>query len=131
MPHQCVRCGAIYDDADDVILKGCPKCGGKFFFYIPKEKLEKAKEVHKKLSDEEKKQIEDDIKDILNIEIEQDMPVVLDFEAISIDEPGKYKIDLVKLMKQDAIIFKIEDGKYVIDIATTMKNFLDQKGEKN
>ena len=41
MPHQCVRCGAIYEDGAGEILKGC-KCGGKLFFYIKKDKLKEA-----------------------------------------------------------------------------------------
>ncbi|MBD3310748.1 hypothetical protein GF351_06025, partial [Candidatus Woesearchaeota archaeon] len=60
MPHQCVRCNKFYDDGADEILKGC-SCGGKLFFYIKKSKLEQAKNVTKKLTDEQKEEIEMDV----------------------------------------------------------------------
>ena len=41
MPHQCVRCNTFYEDGSKAILAGC-SCGGKLFFYVKKEKLEKA-----------------------------------------------------------------------------------------
>ena len=44
MPHQCVRCSTMYEDGSAEILKGC-SCGGKLFFYIKKERLEKDKEI--------------------------------------------------------------------------------------
>ena len=33
MPHQCLQCGTIFDDGSSQLLKGCPDCGGKRFFY--------------------------------------------------------------------------------------------------
>ncbi|MBW2970888.1 Zn-ribbon domain-containing protein, partial [Candidatus Woesearchaeota archaeon] len=45
MPHHCVRCNKIYDDADKAILEGCRSCGGTFFFYIKKERLAELKET--------------------------------------------------------------------------------------
>ncbi|MBS3143917.1 hypothetical protein J4446_03535, partial [Candidatus Woesearchaeota archaeon] len=32
MPHQCVRCGNMYEDGSEEILKGC-SCGSRFFFF--------------------------------------------------------------------------------------------------
>ena len=71
MPHQCVRCGNFYDDGAAEILKGCT-CGGRLFFYIKKEKLEKAKQVAKqaKLSEKEKDQIEEDAFDLVGVDRE-------------------------------------------------------------
>ncbi len=118
MPHQCVRCSTIYEDGAGEILKGCP-CGAKLFFFIKKEKLEQARqELDLKLSPEDKHQIETDVFDMLNVN-QPDVPVVLDFESIRVLKPGKYEIDIVHLFKGEPLIFKLADGKYIIDVAET------------
>ena len=63
MPHQCVRCSALYQDGAKEILSGC-KCGGKLFFYIKKSKLEQLKKAAEEvqLSPKEKTQIEKDVR---------------------------------------------------------------------
>lgn len=120
MPHQCVRCSIFYEDGSQEILKGCP-CGGRLFFYIKKEKLEQAKQqIEQKLTKEDKQQIEEEVRDIIGIK-EEDSPVVLDFESIHIIKPGKYELDLVKLFQETPLIFKLEEGKYFVDIAETFQ----------
>jgi len=122
MPHQCVRCGKFYEDGSAEILKGCG-CGGKLFFYIKKERLEKAKEMNPvlNLDDKEKVQIEKDVFDIVGVDHDRDEPVILDLESIRVKKPGQYELDLVNLFKGEPVIFKLEDGKYIIDIAETFK----------
>ena len=122
MPHQCVRCGSFYDDGDAAILKGC-KCGGKLFFYIKKSKLEKLKketETISKLSEKEKNQIEDDAFDLVGVDKEKGDPVILDLESIRVLQPGKFEIDLVSLINRRPIVFKLEEGKYIIDIESSL-----------
>ena len=114
MPHQCVRCNTFYEDGAEEILKGCT-CGGKLFFYVKKSKLEKAKSVVLNLSDEEKDQIEQDVLEIVGADNKGE-PVVLDIESIRIQEPGKYEIDLVTLFKGEPLVYKVGEGKYIIDI---------------
>ena len=114
MPHQCVRCNTFYEDLTEDILKGC-KCGGKLFFYIKKESLNRAKQMVVSLSDKEKTQIEQDVLDIVG-PTSSDEPVVLDLESIRVTKPGKYEIDLVHLFKGDPVIYKLDEGKYIIDI---------------
>ncbi|MBI2129282.1 hypothetical protein HYU07_03510 [Candidatus Woesearchaeota archaeon] len=122
MPHQCVRCNTFYEDGSAEILKGC-KCGGRLFFYIKKEKLDEVKKltssVH--LSKDEKMQIERDVFDLVGSEIDKDQPVVLDLESIRIVTPGKYELDLVHLFKGEPLIFKLEEGKYMIDVMESFK----------
>ena len=125
MPHQCVRCGTIYDDGAEEILKGC-KCGGKLFFYIRKEKLKEAEDITN-LSKKEKKEIEKDILGMIGAEKNKDQPIVLDLESIKIKKPGKYELDLVRLFKQEPLIFKLEEGKYMIDIPETFRKFKKRK----
>jgi len=52
MPHQCLNCGEIFDDGSPHLLKGCPKCGGKRFFYIKKPLTDEERERIKKETDE-------------------------------------------------------------------------------
>lgn len=33
MPHQCLGCGAVFEDGSTDLLKGCPSCDGTRFFY--------------------------------------------------------------------------------------------------
>ncbi|MBS1267134.1 MAG: hypothetical protein MAG795_01106 [Candidatus Woesearchaeota archaeon] len=119
MPHQCVRCNTIYDDTAKEILKGC-NCGGKLFFYIKKKRLEELKETTTKLTKKDKKQIEEDVLELVGKEkIDQDQPVILDFESIRILKPGQYELDLVHLFKKQPLVYKLEEGKYVIDLPVT------------
>jgi predicted nucleic acid-binding Zn-ribbon protein len=130
MPHQCVRCGTFYEDGAEEILKGC-SCGAKLFFYVKQEKLDKARQMTAKLSDDEKHQIEKDVLDIVGIQPDEDSSVVLDIESVNVYQPGKFEIDLVKLFDKDKpLVYKLEEGKYVIDVAESFmrsKEYLQEK----
>ena len=121
MPNQCVRCNSLYEDGSKEILLGCP-CGGRLFFYIKKQHLEEGKVLFSNLSENEKKDIEEDVTEILHMKHEDpDQAVVLDLESIRVMSPGKYEVDLVHLFKRDPLIIKLEEGKYVIDLAQAFK----------
>lgn len=128
MPHQCVRCGTFYDDGAAEILKGC-KCGGRLFFFIKKEKFEKSKEIisNVKLTEKEKDQIEDDVFDLVGVDKSKGEPVILDLESIKIKKPGQYELDLVHLFKGEPLIFKLEEGKYMIDVVESFKKLRARK----
>lgn len=126
MPHQCVRCNKIFQDASSELLKGCPECGGKFFFFIRKERLEKTEEITKQLTLEEKKQIEADVKEILG-DIDEEKPIILDLASINVLEPGKFELDLVRLFKGEPLVVRLEEGKYIIDLASTFEAFKDDE----
>ena len=126
MPHQCVRCNILYDDGASEILKCC-SCGARVFFFIRKEKLERMKNtIPQTLDVEQRQQIEDDVMGLVGRERE-DLPVVLDFESVHVTEPGKYELDLVKLFQQAPLIFKMEDGKYIIDVAQSFERLRKKK----
>jgi predicted nucleic acid-binding Zn-ribbon protein len=122
MPNQCVHCSKIYSDGAGEVLSGCSKCGSRFFFYLSEEKLKKIQGEQEEpgfteLSSSEKKQIEEDVRDIAGIK-DMDAPVVLDFESVKVTRPGKYILDLPKLLSgYRPLVYKLEDGKYVIDLA--------------
>lgn len=133
MPHQCVRCGKMYEDASSEIIKGC-SCGAKMFYFIKAEKLKAMKEKPEavlKLMPEEREQIEEDVYDIIGDEIDRDKPVILDFESIEVLQPGKYQLDLVKLFhEKQPLVYKLEDGKYFVDVIETFQRLRDNKKDK-
>lgn len=119
MPHQCVHCSKIIPIGSKELLEGCSNCGSKFFFYIKDEQANKIKEQETptpitELSSNEKKKIEGDVRSILKVE-DETQPVILDLESVRVIKPGKYEIDLVSLINRKPIVFKIEEGKYLID----------------
>ena len=120
MPHQCVRCNTLYEDGSQEILHGC-KCGGKLFFYIKEKRLKELKESTVKLTKKEKKQIERDAFDLIGARYDREKPVILDLESIRILKPGKYELDIVHLFKKQPLIYKLDEGKYVIDLPETFK----------
>ncbi len=118
----------MHGDASDAILKGCTSCGGKLFFFVKKDQVEKARERTFELSKKEKVQIEKDVYDIIGDEIDTDLPVVLDIESINILKPGKYELDLVNLFKKKhPLIYKLDEGKYVVDLIESFKKFSGKK----
>lgn len=62
MPHQCLKCGRIFEEGSSQLLKGCPDCGGNRFFYTKEPLNEKEREV---INLEVGKDINDTIMDIL------------------------------------------------------------------
>lgn len=132
MPNQCVRCGKIYEDAGiELIHNGCD-CGGKLFFYIKKENLGKLKTELKNLSSEQKTEMIKDVYDIIGSEVDKDEPVVLDLESVNVQKPGSYEIDLVSIFSKKPLIYKLGEGKYVIDLVESFKNLGKNKvNDKN
>jgi predicted nucleic acid-binding Zn-ribbon protein len=134
MPHQCVHCNKVYPDASKELLAGC-ECGSHFFYYIKKEfydKIKKSKEnlvldaeVQEKIdtiSKMDKTKMERDVREIIGIVEKEDIPVILDLESIKVIGPGKFEIDVVNLFnKKRPLIYKLEEGKYIIDLASTLK----------
>lgn len=117
MAHQCVHCGKIIEVGSKEILEGCNNCSSKFFFYIRDEQVAKMKESSEivEFNKVDKKKVETDVRQILGIE-DEDKPVILDLESVRVLKPGKFEIDLVSLMNRKPIVFKLEEGKYIIDL---------------
>ena len=129
MPHQCVKCSRIIPLGSRELIEGCENCKGHFFFYIKDEQLKKLKESSIiNIPEEDKKQVEKDIREMAGI-TEADAPVILDIESVRVTGSGKFEIDLVNLFsKERPLIYKLEEGKYIIDLASTLKkNMKDVK----
>ena len=119
MPHQCVHCGKIIEVGSKEILEGCGNCKSRFFFYIRDEQVLKIKESQEipipEFDNVDKIQVEKDVREILDIQ-DDEKPVILDLESVRVISPGKFEIDLVSLMNRKPIVFKIQEGKYIIDL---------------
>lgn len=132
MPHQCVHCGTFYPAGSRELLEGCSECGSHFFFYVKEEQLQRIKENPIEIPDVDKKKVEREIREMAGI-IEDDIPVILDIESVRVTGSGRYEIDLVNLFnKKRPLIYKVEEGKYIIDLASTLKqNIKDLKEIRN
>jgi len=132
MPHQCVHCKRIIPIGSKELLEGCDDCKGRFFFYVKEEQLIKAKENPIEIPEKEKKQVEKDIREMAGI-VDEEAPVILDFESVRAIGDGKFELDVVNLFKKDRpLVYKLEEGKYLIDISTTInKNIKDLKEIRN
>jgi len=124
MPHQCVKCSRIIPVGSKELLEGCADCKGHFFFYIREEQLEKLKENPIEIPEKEKEKVEKDIREIAGI-TDEEAPVILDIESVRAIGSGKFEIDIVNLFRKDRpLIYKLEEGKYIIDLASTLKESL-------
>lgn len=135
MPHQCVHCSKLIEVGSKEIIEGCGECGGHFFYYIKDEQLQKIRENQEELigiiPEEDRKKIEKDVREMAGI-VDEEMPVILDFESVRVVSEGKFELDVVNLFnKKRPLVYKLEEGKYIIDLATTLnqsiKDFKEQK----
>ena len=119
MPHQCVHCSKIIPVGSREILEGCDACSGKFFFYIRDEQVKKIEESKAvpipEFDSVDKVEVEKDVRGILKMEDEA-KPVILDLESVRVLGNGKFEIDIVSLMNRKPVVFKLSEGKYLIDI---------------
>jgi len=124
MPYQCVKCSRIIPMGSRELIEGCAECKSRFFFYIREEQLAKIREEPIEIPEQEKAAIEKDIREIAGITDEK-APVILDLESVRVTGDGKFEIDIVNLFnKKRPLIYKLEEGKYIIDLASTLNKSL-------
>ncbi len=132
MPHQCVRCSRIVPVGSKELIEGCENCKSHFFFYIKEEQMEKLRNTLIEIPEKDKDKVEKDIREMVGI-IDEETPVILDIESVRVTGSGKFEIDLVNLFKRGRpLIYKLEEGKYIIDLTTTLSGDVkDLKEIKN
>ncbi|BDZ69121.1 Zn-ribbon domain-containing protein [Methanobacterium ferruginis] len=96
--HRCIKCGHEYEDSEDLILKGCPNCGSKFFELHQEGKVKEIKEMKGN-----------------------------SVETIMVHEHGVYEVNLESLMADESVIVSDEEGKYLIDINYILKKKIKEK----
>jgi predicted nucleic acid-binding Zn-ribbon protein len=62
MPHQCLKCGKIFEEGSSQLLKGCPDCSGNRFFFTKQPLGEKERQ---KITDKVGKDINSAILDLI------------------------------------------------------------------
>jgi len=110
MPHQCLKCGKIFEEGSSQLLKGCPSCNGNRFFY-----------TKEPLDEKERNSITEKVGKDLNTAIMELMGTELDNV---VDKSGKWvKIkpkDVRKAMEKHITDSKkvFPENKQEIDIVT-------------
>ena len=119
-----MKCSRLIPMGSRELIEGCAECKGRFFFYIREEQLAKIREEPIEIPEQEKEIIERDIREIAGITNEA-TPVILDLESVRVTGDGKFEIDIVNLFnKKRPLIYKLEEGKYIIDLASTLNKSL-------
>lgn len=98
--HRCIKCHSEFEGSEDIIQRGCPECGSKFFEYAHQGQVKGIKESKG-----------DSV------------------ETIMVKENGIYEVNLSSLMEDDSIIISDEEGKYLIDINFLLKKKLREKNK--
>ena len=76
MPHQCLKCGRIFEEGSSQLLRGCPDCGGNRFFFT-------------------KQPLDENERDVISKEVNKDittriMDSLADKNNETINKPGKW-----------------------------------------
>jgi len=115
MPYKCLGCGRVYEDNDPRVLRGCESCGGKIFVYIGSNVKNSSSSVEPTLENVklEVKDVKDKKVDI-TIKGPSEEVKIEGVETIVVEEPGKYIIDVDRLMKGHPIVLRMKKGDYRI-----------------
>ncbi|MCS7106358.1 MAG: hypothetical protein NZ942_03515 [Candidatus Aenigmarchaeota archaeon] len=132
--HKCIRCGEVFQDNDDSILRGCTHCGSIFFLYLKApEDNKQLEEIEKELEKKEttlEKEIEKKIEEIKKEEVVQKKRVrrkEFGIETVRIPKEGVYEINIDALMKKRPLII-LEKGKvYFVHLPSVFEREFKKK----
>ena len=147
MPHQCLKCGRVFEEGSSQLLKGCPDCGGNRFFFT-KEPLDEGErnaiaiEVGKDLSAKimdmlgENKEILDesgkwikikpkDIRKALEQHLSEEKITPEKKEDIDLITDDEYRKTTIEKIEAEADVF---DAPETIDVEKPGKYKIDLKG---
>ncbi len=108
MPHKCTKCGKIYQENDERILRGC-ECGNRMFLYFRKLTHEEAEKIER--DSNAKKVKSESLSRVIN-DIEKDE--IWNIKA----EDGVYKIDVASLMSREPLIVEGDEGEYLVSLSS-------------
>ncbi|MFH8132194.1 MAG: Zn-ribbon containing protein [Candidatus Aenigmatarchaeota archaeon] len=129
--HKCIRCGEIFQDNDESILRGCTHCGSIFFLYLKTlDESKQLEEIEKELEEKEttlEKEIEKKIEEIKKGEVKRKgRKKKFGVETIRIPKEGVYEINLDALMKKRPLII-LEKGKvYFVHLPSVFEKELEK-----
>ncbi len=126
MPHKCTKCGRIYEEgAEEIIKVGC-KCGNRFFFYFRRVEEKGEKELVKKAFESKKVVEVKRAKEFLEKELTNEK--IEKLWNIRVKD-GVYEIDLASLLKKEPIVVAGDDGTFLLSISSIFESKLG-KGRK-
>ena len=76
MPHQCLKCGRVFEEGSSQLLKGCPDCGGNRFFF-----------TKEPLGETERDLISQEVSEDINAKI---MELLIEHDQDSLVKQGKW-----------------------------------------
>ena len=111
MTHTCVKCGKVYPDSSEEILRGC-SCGGKKFYFERPEAQKRS--IATSLQEQEAKAGDDSLP-------RSEEPIREDrfnrVESIRILGPGTYELNIEKMAQSDDRVVKLgTEGSYAVDL---------------
>jgi predicted nucleic acid-binding Zn-ribbon protein len=131
MSHKCVRCGNVYEDNDNSILRGC-KCGSIFFLYLKTpQDVQEIKEIEQELQTKDTtfeqeliKQIEEkkeEVKPEPKKEKIRPRRPKFGIETVRIPKEGVYEINIDALMKKRPLIVLERSGIYLVHLPSVFE----------
>ncbi|NLV27470.1 MAG: hypothetical protein GXY48_09945 [Methanomicrobiales archaeon] len=122
MPHRCAGCNTLFPDAR-YLKDGCPVCGSGKFIYekgTDRKETRSQKVPEKPLITAEKqkeKEIPDGQQESVHKEGDPDS-----IESIHILEPGRYDLNLSRLIESDDLVVKMgQDDNYRLDLHSMIR----------
>ena len=148
MPHQCLKCGKVFEEGSAQLLKGCPDCGGNRFFFTkePLNEVEReaiTEKVGKDINTTIMELIGDqsdgiidksgswakikakDLRKVVEKQINEEKKVANTKEDIDIITNNDYREATIKKIEEQT---KKEDSPETIDIEKPGKYKIDVKG---
>lgn len=123
MPHRCTGCNTLFPDAR-YLKDGCPVCGcGKFIYEKGKGRKETRTEPDSKpLEPETPRKISDDKNTDVKKEISKDTQESDSLESIRILEPGRYDLNLSRLIESDDRVVRLgSEDSYRLDLHSMIR----------
>jgi len=120
MPHQCLKCGKVFEEGSSDLLKGCPSCGGNRFFFT-------------------KEALNDEERSIISNEVEQDitskiMELMGEQQKEKLEKSGKWTSvkpkEIRKMIEQQAAEEPVEQETKDTPLSVIDEGYREQVLEK-
>jgi predicted nucleic acid-binding Zn-ribbon protein len=121
MPNKCVQCGRVYDDESPEVFDGCV-CGKKVFLFLKNGKGNGCSEDHDVVEQEIRCLVESN---------DDSGSVILDVKKSGAGNVNSQDSELIgKLKDNHALVYRLDDGKYLIDLDETFQRLGAEKKKK-
>lgn len=120
--HRCIKCGSLYQDEDESIIKGCPVCGSRFFLFLRNEEDERKFEKIEKELKKRKSSLEKEIKKSIKRKRKKKVKTIeFGVETLRIPKEGVYEINLKGLLEGKPLIILEKKGIYLVHLPSAFR----------